>query len=306
MNIPQSSPTPNGTINPEGKGVTPRHGSSGQQEGRSSPSQSRVKFSTFNPCGIRVQAITVHGLLSIISEAVLDQRRYVVANHNMHSLYLWLRDPKMRALHARADFTHIDGFPLIPLFRLCGAQLKREHRTGYIDFLPMLASEAIRQEWRIYYLGSRPDVVEQGAARLRVRYPGLQLCTHHGYFDTHGAENEAVLSDINAYAPDVLLVGMGMPRQEEWINDNLNHIAARAIFCCGCMMDYVAGKISTCPRWLSSIGFEWLYRLLAEPTRLWCRYLVEPWFVLGQLGSAYLNLGRRFGTSSSTIEEVDE
>jgi UDP-N-acetyl-D-mannosaminuronic acid transferase (WecB/TagA/CpsF family) len=71
-------------------------------------------------------------------------------------------------------------------------------------------------------------------------------------------------------------------------------------------MDYVAGKIPPCPRWLGDIGFEWLYRLLAEPARLWRRYLVEPWFVLGQLGSAYFKLGRSFEASSSIREDSND
>ena len=73
------------------------------------------------------------------------------------------------------------------------------------------------------------------------------------------------------------MVGMGMPRQEIWANENLDHIAARAIFStCGCTMDYIAGKTPACPRWIGNNGFEWLYRLIAEPARLWHRYLVDP------------------------------
>jgi len=262
------------------------------------------KFPTFNLFGIRVQSITTGDILGIISEAVRSQAKYVVANHNMHSLYVWHHDSKMRDFHALADYTHIDGLPLIPLFRLFGFRLKREHRIAYIDFWPVLAREAIEREWRIYYLGSVPGVAEKGAASLREQYPGLRLRAHHGYFDTDGAENEAVLSDIRAYAPAVLLVGMGMPRQEVWVNDNLDHISARTIFsCCGCTMDYFAGKIPTCPRWLGDIGFEWLYRLLTEPGRLWRRYLVEPWFVFGRLINAGIRSSRRLGASTSITEQ---
>jgi N-acetylglucosaminyldiphosphoundecaprenol N-acetyl-beta-D-mannosaminyltransferase len=306
MNTRKSLPTLNGTIDRWADDITPLHRPSDQEVSCSFPERSRLKFSTFNLSGIRVQAITAHDLLAIISEAVLNQAKYVVANHNMHSLYVWHHDSKMRDLHARADFTHVDGVALIPLFRLFGGRLKREHRITYLDFWPLLAKEAVKHGWRIYYLGAKPSVTEKGAARLREQDRGLQLRTYHGYFDIHGAENEAVLSDIRAYAPAVLMVGMGMPRQEAWINENLNHIAARTIFCSGCMMDYVAGKIPTCPRWLAGIGFEWLYRLLTEPARLWRRYLVEPWFVLGQLGSAYFKFGRSFGASSSIIDDSNE
>jgi N-acetylglucosaminyldiphosphoundecaprenol N-acetyl-beta-D-mannosaminyltransferase len=268
--------------------------------------ETRLQFPMWSLCGVRVQAITRQDLLSIISEAVTNRAKYVITNHNMHSLYVWRDNSKMRELHLKADFTHIDGLPLIPLFRLFGARITPKHRTAYMELLPVLATEAIKQGWRIYYLGSEPEVVEKGVARLREKYQGLHIRGHHGYFATQGAENEAVLADIRAYAPDVLMVGMGMPRQEEWINANLGQIEARTVFCAGCTMDYIAGKVPSCPRWLGDIGFEWFYRLLSEPARLWRRYLIEPWFVLGQFGSAYFNFRGRFGASDSILENSNE
>src|SRR5450631_813877 len=171
-------PTLNGAIDRWADDLTPLHRSSNHDGCSSFPERSRLEFSTFTLIGIRVQAITAHDLLAIISEAVVNQAKYVVANHNMHSLYVWHHDSKMRDLHARADFTHVDGLPLIPLFRLFGARLKREHRTTYLDFWPVLGKEAIKHGWKIYYLGSKLHVTEKGAARLREEYPGLQLRTH--------------------------------------------------------------------------------------------------------------------------------
>lgn len=306
MSTLRSLPILNRTTDRQTGDVIHLHRASEQEECSAFAERSRLKFATFNLLGVRVQAITSRDLLDIISEAVRYQAKYVVANHNMHSLYLWHHDSNMRELHARADFTHGDGVALIALFRLFGGRLTREHRITYVDFLPLLAKEAVTQGWRIFYVGSKPEVAENGETSLRERYPGLEIRTHHGYFDTHGAENEAVLSKIRAYAPDLLMVGMGMPRQEAWVNENLNRITARTIFCAGCLMDYVTGEVPTCPRWLASIGFEWLYRLVSEPSRLWRRYLVEPWFILGQLGSAYFKLGRSFGTSNSVIEDGNE
>ena len=262
-----------------------------------------MNFPTFNLMGIRVQAITASDLLCIIYEATQKQAKYVIANHNTHSLYVWFHDDKMRDFHARADFTHVDGMPLIALFTPFGIPLRREHRIGYADFLPLLAKEAVKHGWRIYHLGSKPGVGEKGVAILRDQYPGLQVRTHHGHFDVQRSENEAVLADIRAYQPDVLLVGMGMPRQEAWIYDNLRSISARTIFCSGGMMDLVAGEIPTCPRWLGQVGLEWCYRLCSEPSRLWRRYLVEPWFVLGQLSGAPLRLGRSL--NAANLEESD-
>lgn len=103
-------------------------------------------------------------------------------------------------------------------------------------------------------------------------------------------QNLETLAAINAYQPHVLMVGMGMPRQEYWILDNIEHIHTNAILTAGACMDYLAGAIPTPPRWMGKMGLEWLYRLLSEPKRLWRRYLVEPWFVAGLFLREILNV----------------
>jgi N-acetylglucosaminyldiphosphoundecaprenol N-acetyl-beta-D-mannosaminyltransferase len=76
------------------------------------------------------------------------------------------------------------------------------------------------------------------------------------------------------------MVGMGMPRQEYWVLDNLRNIQANVILTAGACLDYVAKAAPTPPRWIGHLGLEWLYRLLSDPVRLWRRYLLEPWFIL--------------------------
>ncbi|RUT04502.1 hypothetical protein DSM107010_57820 [Chroococcidiopsis cubana SAG 39.79] len=76
------------------------------------------------------------------------------------------------------------------------------------------------------------------------------------------------------------MLGIGMPRQEHWILDNLDRLSANAILTAGAAMDYVAGAVPTPPRWAGQFGLEWLFRLLAEPQRLWRRYSIEPWLIL--------------------------
>ena len=245
---------------------------------------------SFDLLGIRIQALSKLDLVEIITQAVKSRARYIIGNHNLHSLYTWFHEPRMREFYSLADYTHIDGMSLVVLGRLFGLPFKRQHRTGYMDFLPLLAEESVKHEWRIFYLGSKPGIAEKAARVLRKRYEGLQILTHHGHFDTNqkGLANQEVLAEIKAYAPDILMVGMGMPRQEVWILENQKEITGRAIFCCGALLDYVAGEIPTPPRWIGSLGFEWLYRLISEPARLWQRYLLEPWSVMGGLMRAYI------------------
>ena len=189
----------------------------------------------------------------------------------------------MRDFCALADYIHIDGMSLVCIGNMMGLPLKRQDRAAALDFFPLLAEQAVARGWRIFYLGSKPGVAERAATALRERYPELEIQTHHGHFDPLGEENRKILARINAYAPHILFVGMGMPRQEIWILDNQKNLNANAIFPAGALMDYMAGEIPTAPRWLASLYLEWLYRLVSEPARLWRRYLVEPWFVFGQV-----------------------
>lgn len=229
-----------------------------------------------------MNALSVPELNALITKAVSCNQRWIIANHNLHSIYLYHHDSKMRAFYAKANYTHVDGMALVFLGRLLGLSLRREHRVTYADWVDPLMAEVAQQAWRVFYLGSKPGVAEQGATILQQSFPGLQIATAHGYFNTHSdsQENQAILAAIKAYQPHVLMVGMSMPRQEHWILDNLDQISANVILPSGAAIDYVAGVVPTPPRWAGGWGLEWLFRLIAEPRRLWQRYLVEPWFLL--------------------------
>jgi N-acetylglucosaminyldiphosphoundecaprenol N-acetyl-beta-D-mannosaminyltransferase len=237
---------------------------------------------SFDLLGIRLHAMTKHDLVEVAARAVDEREKRIIGHHNLHSFYLSHHNPKMLEFYSSADYVHIDGMSLVALGRLFGLPFKSEHRTTYVDLLPLLAEAAAEREWRVFYLGSRPGVAEKAAQTLRTRFPRLQIATRDGYFNTEssGRENQAVLAEIRAYAPDVLMVGMGMPRQEIWLAENREDIGAYAVFSCGAMMDFVAGEIPTPPRWLGPLGLEGVFRLFCEPGRLWRRYSVEPLAIL--------------------------
>lgn len=235
--------------------------------------------------GVEVDALTVDDLHRMIDRAVRHGTTTVIAHLNLHGAYLHAREPAMKELLADADAVHIDGMALVAWGRLLGHPLRRAHRITYMDWVDPLMAEATARGWRVFYLGSRPGVAEKGAAVLRNRHPGLQIVTRHGFFDAckASAENAEVLAEIARYRPHVLMVGMGMPRQERWILENRDALAAHAILPCGACMDYVAGALSSPPRWMGRVGLEWLFRLVSEPRRLARRYLVEPWHLAGRM-----------------------
>lgn len=229
--------------------------------------------------GVRVNALSLTDLLQLMQTSVERQARVIIANHNMNSVRLFHRDAVMREFYDVADYIHIDGMPLVLFGRALGLPLRRMHRVTYVDLIGPMIGQAVQCGWKVYYLGSKPGVALKGAEVLRSRFPGLIIRTHHGYFDTTpgSADCSRVLDDIREFAPNLLLVGMGMPRQERWILENLQQLHANVILPCGACIDYVAGVVPTPPRWMGRMCLEWLFRLFNEPRRLGRRYLIEPW-----------------------------
>ncbi|MET4682926.1 WecB/TagA/CpsF family glycosyltransferase [Brevundimonas faecalis] len=218
-----------------------------------------------------------------VERCVEAGRRSVVANHNLHSLYLLPRTPGMRRIYDLADVVELDSTPLIHFARLLGLHSRPFHRCTYLDWRAHFWSLADRKGWRVLYVGGADGVAEQAAARVSQRYPGAVLKGMTGYFDaTPGsAGNEAVLAEVRDFRPDILFVGMGMPRQELWIADNIEALPNAVILPVGAAFDYEAGVQKAAPRWMGRMGVEWLFRLFADPKRLYARYCVEPWFLIG-------------------------
>jgi len=208
----------------------------------------------------------------------------IIANHNLHSLYLARKNPAVRAFFAAADLVEVDSTPLILWARLIGRSSRRFHRCTYLDWRDLFWSGARDEGWRVFFVGGAPGVAEAAREKILADWPGVELAVHHGYFDARrgSAENAAVVEAINAFKPQILLVGMGMPRQEVWVLQNHAAVAGPcAHFTVGGAFDYEAGVQKAAPRWMGQLGVEWLFRLIADPRRLFTRYCVEPWSLVG-------------------------
>lgn len=208
-------------------------------------------------------------------------RREMVLNVNVHCLNLAYRDPALRRVLDEAALVFCDGAGVALGARLLG--LPAPQRITYADWTWSLAGLAAREGLSLYLLGSWPGVAEEAARRLRRRHPALRIAgTGHGYFDKTPAseQNEAVLDEISAVGPDLLVVGFGMPLQERWISANRHRLGPGVALAGGAAFDYVSGRARRGPRLLTDHGFEWLARLFLEPGRLWRRYLIgNPLFV---------------------------
>ncbi len=230
-----------------------------------------------------IDVITPKEMLRFVDILATAGGSAVIANHNAHSLSLLRQDPTLGAFFDDADLIQIDSIPIVAWARLLGLALSPCHRSTYLDWREDFWRLADAREWRVFYLGGAPGVAELACAKLGRAWPNVTLGCRNGYFDDRATsiENREVLAEISAFAPDILFVGMGMPRQERWISENRAAIARGVVFSVGAAFDYEAGVQTAAPRWLGRAGFEWLFRLMSQPRRLGYRYLIEPWRLLG-------------------------
>ena len=243
--------------------------------------------------GLTLHPKSLSELNALVGQGIREQRKWIIANHNLHSVYLFHTRARVREFYAKADCIHIDGMPLVALGRLYGHKLERSQRVTYADWTHPLIELASAEGWRVFYLGSPKGVAEKGAEKLRKLYPGLQIETQDGYFDARpgSLDNAAIIERINTYNPDLLMVGMGMPRQELWIHDNFARLNVHVILPSGAAIDYVAEAVATPPRWMGMLGLEWAFRFMSEPRRLFSRYLIEPWYILVLLAIDFARKG---------------
>jgi N-acetylglucosaminyldiphosphoundecaprenol N-acetyl-beta-D-mannosaminyltransferase len=227
--------------------------------------------------GVDVDVVRPDQVMDFVSDRVGKGVRTVIANHNLHSVYLFHRHPEMRALYRRADLIEIDSTPMIAWGRLLGYSLSTDHRCTYLDFRDTFWTLAQSQGWKVFHIGGCPEHTQASRDCIVGRYPGLHLGVHSGYFDTDGPENEALLAELEAEAPDIILIGMGMPRQEVWVERNYRRLPPSVILPVGGAFDYEAGVTFTPPRWTGRVGLEWLIRFVHDPFRLFGRYFIEPW-----------------------------
>lgn len=232
--------------------------------------------------GQPVDLVKPEEVLHHVQQAVRQGAKSLIANHNLHSLYLIQKRPELAGFYDRADLIEVDSTPLLWFSRALGLHSRGFHRCTYLDWRDHFWSVANRNGWRVMSIGGAPGVGDEAARRLKARYPGADIAIHHGFFDAHrdGPENAAVLAQITAFQPHILFVGMGMPRQELWIDDNFERLPDCVILSVGAAFDYEAGVQSAAPRWMGRAGIEWAYRLVHDPKRLFVRYCVEPWTLL--------------------------
>ncbi len=185
------------------------------------------------------------------------------------------RDARFRDIVNACALSLCDTVGLLAVARRRGAALK-ERVTG-VDAIENVCARAAHEKLAVYLLGAAPGVAREAASALQGRYPGLIIAgARDGYFAA--SENEAVVQEIRDGGARILFVGLGFPRQEVWLSDNLRATGAGVGIGVGGSFDVIAGRVERAPERWRKMHAEWLYRLVREPHR-WRRQLALPYFV---------------------------
>jgi N-acetylglucosaminyldiphosphoundecaprenol N-acetyl-beta-D-mannosaminyltransferase len=249
------------------------------------------RLTPVNILGVDIHCLRIGDIFRLVGDWIAGGGRRTILYANAHCLNVADRDPGFCAILNQADLIYADGISVVwAAWLLSGCRTEKATGADWIHDFCRLASE---KGWRIYILGGRAGVAVTAESKLVALYPGLQVAgVADGFFEV---KSEAeVLRDLERLKPDVLFVGMGTPRQEQWIAEQRASLPVPICWAVGALFDYIAGHERRAPRWLVAVGLEWAWRLLMDPAGKWRRYIIgNPRFVYRVLRQKWSSIGDR-------------
>jgi N-acetylglucosaminyldiphosphoundecaprenol N-acetyl-beta-D-mannosaminyltransferase len=237
--------------------------------------------------GVAIDNLSMPDVLERIGEFVEEGRFTYAVTPNVDHLVKLRRDVRFRQIYAKADLVVADGVPLLWASRMLGAPLKE--RINGTDLFELTCELAARRGYSVYLLGGSPGAAQSACERLREKHPDLKIagwcCPPHGFHEDE-AQNESIRKDILRTGANILFVGLGAPKQENWMHSYAKRTGVAFAIGVGVSFSFVSGEIARAPVWMQRHGFEWLWRLINEPRRLWKRYLIDDIAFLGLLVTA--------------------
>lgn len=225
-----------------------------------------TKSPTVNVLGVNISQVDKAQAICLLHDFLKRDRPHLVITPNPEIVIKATRDPVLMSIINTADLVVPDGIGVVVGAKLLGNPLP-ERVPGYELTQALFASSVTLSEpLTVYLLGGKPGVAAQAGLNLSQQYANLTVVgTHSGYFDT--IEEAALLRDIERTRPQVLIVGLGAPKQEKWLHQH-RHLPIKIGIGAGGSIDVFAGQVQRAPeRWIK-LNLEWLYRLLKQPQRL--------------------------------------
>lgn len=190
---------------------------------------------------------------------------------NAHTMVTAARDRSLEDALEKKDLLLADGSGVRWGSALLGTPLT--YNLNGTDLVPALCKAGAKDNLSVFLLGANPGVAKEAATNLAEAYPGLVIAgTRNGYFADDQIED--VLEEIRQADPHMLLVAMGVPRQEIWIDKHADSLPRITCMGVGGLFDFLSERVTRAPLWIRKLGFEWLWRMAIEPRRLWKRYVI--------------------------------
>ncbi len=236
-------------------------------------------MSRINLFGVGIDGFTMREAVSRIldPDASDDVCSFVVTPNLDHAVLLETNE-KLREAYEHARLVLADGWPVVLASRLLGRPLP-ERVTGS-DLIPALfdACQSNSRSLRVYLLGAGPGVAERAGLSIQRKWPVVSVTGTYSPpfgFEHDSQECQAIIERVNLANPELLILGLGAPKQELWIDKYHGDLTARWALCVGACIDFLAGEKRRAPRWMQRLFLEWLFRLGSEPERLFKRYFYD-------------------------------
>ena len=217
------------------------------------------------PMDVASMGETVEGIRSAVVAKRFTQHVVV----NVAKLVNMRTDVQLNKSVRSCDIINIDGMGVVLGARFLGHAVPE--RVAGVDLFHELLAMSCANEFSVFLLGAKDDVVSTAADKVRALYPQLNIAGyHHGYF---WDDEAAMVEKIRASGAQLLFVAITSPKKENFINRWRDQLGVTFVMGVGGTFDVVAGKVKRAPQWMQQWGLEWLYRVIQEPGRMWKRYL---------------------------------
>lgn len=236
------------------------------------------KIRLFN---IDIDPLTMQETVAKISQWILSDevRNHYVVTPNVDHIVNLHSNPKFKQAYAGASLIVADGRPVVLASKLLGKSLP-EVVPGS-DLVPAIFDyfqHQQKQSLRVFLLGAMPGVAEKARDNIHQKWPKVNvvgLFSPNFGFEKSAEQSRQICDMVSASKADVVVFGVGAPKQELWSKQYGHQLNAKVILCVGATIDFLAGEKARAPIWVRKIGMEWLHRMMTEPRRLAKRYLVD-------------------------------
>lgn len=231
----------------------------------------RIKFMNTD-----IDNLTMAETLNEIDKLIQKKNCLYVVTPNVDHIVRLEKDEELQKVYKNASLILTDGKPLIWISKWYKTPIKE--KISGSDLFPRVCQLAANKNYTMYLLGAAEGVADTAAKNLMKKYPGLNIVGTYSPpfgFEKSKQEMNKIKTQIQDVHPDILIVGLGCPKQEKFMYYHCKELGVPISFGLGASIDFEAGNIKRAPKWMSNHGLEWLYRFSKEPKRLFKRYFVD-------------------------------